>query len=255
MFLHCPGCNDTFGPEDLHDDTLESTRHLHFGYPSLMKRMYQNDGEELEELLKQAKAFGVTTSLDLSFPDPESEAGKADWRKILSRALPYTDLFLPSVEELLFMIRREDYDRLSAKGDVLRELRDDSIYGLANEALSMGASVVALKAGDRGVYLRTADKFGGEMGRSRPANPDIWQGLSLHEEVYDVEVEGTAGSGDTTIAGFLYGWINGYPPERALQIATAVGAFCCEAADAVSGVRTWEETQQRIESGWRKLQV
>jgi sugar/nucleoside kinase (ribokinase family) len=40
------------------------------------------------------------------------------------------------------------------------------------------------------------------------------------------------------------------PPERALAIAAAVGACNVEAADALSGVRSWEETLARIDAGW-----
>ena len=61
---------------------------------------------------------------------------------------------------------------------------------------------------------------------------------------------GTTGAGDATIAGFLTALLRDVPPERALAIAAAVGACNVEAADAVSGVRSWEETLARIDAGW-----
>jgi len=46
--------------------------------------------------------------------------------------------------------------------------------------------------------------------------------------------------------------LRGASPERALTIAAAVGACNVEAVDALSGVRSWEETLARIGAGWQK---
>ena len=35
-----------------------------------------------------------------------------------------------------------------------------------------------------------------------------------------------------------------------MKAALGVGASCVEAPDALSGLRSWEETWQRIHSGW-----
>jgi hypothetical protein len=45
------------------------------------------------------------------------------------------------------------------------------------------------------------------------------------------------------------------PPEQALTAAVAVGACNVEAADALSGVRPWEETWRRVESGWARHEL
>jgi len=79
---------------------------FHFGYPPLMERMYANDGIELATIFQRVKALGLTTSLDLSMPDPSSAAGRANWHAILGATLPYVDVFLPSAEEILLMLRR-----------------------------------------------------------------------------------------------------------------------------------------------------
>src|SRR6266513_4825737 len=47
MLIHAPGCNATFGVDDVRYDMLESVRLFHFGYPPLMERMYINDCAEL----------------------------------------------------------------------------------------------------------------------------------------------------------------------------------------------------------------
>jgi sugar/nucleoside kinase (ribokinase family) len=61
--------------------------------------MYESPSE-LARIFQTAKAAGLTTSLDMALPDPESVAGRADWAAILGAALPFVDLFLPSEEEL-----------------------------------------------------------------------------------------------------------------------------------------------------------
>jgi sugar/nucleoside kinase (ribokinase family) len=66
-------------------------------------------------------------------------------------------------------------------------------------------------------------------------------------------VIGTTGSGDATIAGFLSALLRDAPPAEAMTMAVAVGACNVEAADALSGVRSWEATQQRVAQGWARL--
>ncbi len=61
-----------------------------------------------------------------------------------------------------------------------------------------------------------------------------------------------AGSGDSTIAGFLAGLLRGLSPEAAVTAAVAVGACNVEAADTLSGLRSWEETMARVAAGWER---
>lgn len=53
--------------------------------------------------------MGLTTSLDLVAVDPDSEAAGMDWARILERVLPYVDFFVPSIEELGYMLDRPLY--------------------------------------------------------------------------------------------------------------------------------------------------
>jgi sugar/nucleoside kinase (ribokinase family) len=98
-FLHHPGGNNEFGAEEVRPQDLIGATHFHFGYPPLMARMYETP-DELARVFQTAKAAGLTTSLDMALPDPESTAGRANWGAILNAALPFVDLFLPSEEEL-----------------------------------------------------------------------------------------------------------------------------------------------------------
>src|SRR5207244_7152333 len=58
MLIHAPGCNATFGADDVRYDTLESVRLFHFGYPPLMERMYTDNGAELATIFHWVKAIG-----------------------------------------------------------------------------------------------------------------------------------------------------------------------------------------------------
>jgi len=252
IFLHCPGTNHTFGADDVRYDLVAEARVFHFGYPPLMGRFYADQGRELEEMFRRARATGVTTSLDMVMPDPAGPSGQVDWLAVMRRVMPHVHLFLPSVEEWLFMVDRARFDDLSATvgpEKMLWSLGEDEICALGQTALELGAQVVLLKLGERGLYLRTGTVE--ELGRGGPGDLEPWRDRELWQPAFRPEaVRGTTGAGDATIAGFLAALLRDLPPERALAIAAATGACSVEAADAVSRVRSLDETVKRIEGGW-----
>ena len=256
FFLHCPGANDTFSVDDVRFDQLAEARLFHFGYPPIMKLIFENDGAHLVKIFRRAKETGVTTSLDMALPDPSSAAGRADWVTILTATLPHVDVFLPSIEEILYMLRRETYDELyqAANGpNFLPLITPQLLSETSQQLIEMGAKIVALKLGDRGLYLRTATPTRIEtLGRARPSEPAVWANKELWAPCFKVDVVGTAGSGDATIAGFLSALLRDMSPEAAVTAAVAVGACNVEAADTLSGVRPWDETMRRVASGWER---
>jgi sugar/nucleoside kinase (ribokinase family) len=220
-----------------------------------MERFYQGDGAELVEMYQRAKATGVTTSLDMALPGADSPAGRANWPFILRRTLPYVDVFLPSFEELLFMLRPEEYARLNAEtgGELLSGVSRSLLRSLSDELLGLGARIVGIKLGHLGFYLRAGSAASlAEMGRARPADIDSWADCETITPCFKVNVVGTVGSGDCTIAGFLSALLRDLPAAEAARMAVAVGACNVEAADALSGVQTWEETVTRVQSGWEQ---
>ncbi len=72
MFLHCPGANDTFVSGDIPEEALKDAALFHFGYPTLMRSMYEDDGDELIRMFREMKTRGIATSLDLAMADPMS---------------------------------------------------------------------------------------------------------------------------------------------------------------------------------------
>jgi sugar/nucleoside kinase (ribokinase family) len=255
IFIHAPGCNDTFAANDIRYDLLETAALFHFGYPPLMQRMYRDDGAELAAIFKRAKACGVTTSLDLSMPT--GSASRANWQAILQATLPYIDIFLPSIEELLLMLRRPVFEQLSKKAhhaDMLHLVTPSMVTELGKQLLNMGAKVVGLKMGERGLYMRTADADAlAQMGRAEPPKRMVWANRELWAPCFATQVVGTTGAGDATIAGFLLGLLRGMTPEATLAAACAVGACNVEAADALSGLQSWPEIMSRIANGWPRL--
>ena len=254
IFLHFPGANDTFKAADVRYELVAQARLFHFGYPPLMKSMYANNGTELTKIFRRAKATGVTTSLDMSLPDPSSASGRADWRAILSATLPYVDIFLPSAEEILYMLRRETFaelHRATGGGDILPLFTPQLLTELSQELLSLGAKIACIKLGHRGFYLHSGDQSALErLGRARPAKPASWANQQLWAPAFQVEEVGATGSGDASIAGLLTALLRGLSPAEAVQAATAVGACNVEAADGVSGIRPWPATLARVAAGW-----
>jgi sugar/nucleoside kinase (ribokinase family) len=256
VFLHYPGTNHTFGVEDIRYELLAGVRLFHFGYPPLMTRMYADGGQELAGIFRRARETGVTTSLDMAMPDASGPSGRADWQLVLARTLPYVDLFVPSVQELLYMLRRDRFEQLIAQAgaaNLLGALTVEEIVSLADKALTLGAGVVLLKLGTRGAYLRTAPGLSA-LGRGAPADYAAWSNRQLWAPCFRPEaVRSTVGTGDAAIAGFLAALLRGAPPSMTLNVAAAAGACCVEEPGALAGVRTWEETLARIHSGWTRL--
>jgi sugar/nucleoside kinase (ribokinase family) len=253
MVLHYPGANDTYDAEDITDAALAGATIFHFGYPPLMRRMYEDDGSSLVNIFQRAKSAGLTTSLDMAYPDPLTPAGRADWRAILSNVLPWVDVFVPSLEEVLVMLDAEDGADLARGSTALATIPAARVSRLGGQLIGLGAAIVGIKVGDRGFYLRTSSPE-----RLAAAGPEIgselrdWANLELWTAVFETHAVGTIGAGDATAAGFLYGLLARMTPEDAVTAACAVGASSVEAADATSGITSWDQTQRRISVGWRR---
>lgn len=256
FFLSCSGVNDQFSASDIPSEALQETDLFHFGYPPSMRRMYLNEGAELVKMFQQAKASGATTSLDFCMPDPISESGQVDWQRVLEKALPFTDIFTPSLDELLFMLDRPLYEQSKSGGSMRYFLENQPhlLKNLGNQLLGMGAGVALIKLGDCGAYLRTGTMQRiTQLGRGAPPDPGIWSNRELWAPCFQVRVVGTTGSGDATIAGFLCALLRGFTPERALTLAVAAGASNVEAPDALSGIPGWEQLIARVQAGWERL--
>lgn len=254
IILHCTGNNEHFSQTDIDYELVKQAKIFHLGYPPLLPQLYANDAHEMVTIFRRVYEMGVLTSLDMAHPDPNGISGQVDWRGILVLTLPYVDIFLPSIEEIVFMLRHSDYDQWS--GDVLPNINHDYLRALADDLLEMGSTIVGFKLGELGFYLRTSgdiqkfERFGkiGQFG-------DSWHGLDLWHAPYSVQVVGTTGAGDSAYGGFLAALLRGLDAEKVMDITCAVGACNVEAHDAASGVLDWHTTLKRINTGWELSEV
>ena len=248
-FLHHTGPNQNFGAQDIDFARLRDTRVFHLGYPPLLPRLVADEGRELRDVFQKAQAAGAITAMDMTLPDPDGATGRADWRAILAHTLPHVDIFIPSIEEIIFMLRRPDFD--AWRGDVLSHLTSDYLSTLADELLSMGVAIAGFKLSEMGFYLKTAPASRIlPLNRHLPLDAEAWGSVTLWQPAFQVDVVGTIGAGDAAYAGFFAALLRSLPPAEALRRACAAGACNVEAADAVSGVRSWAETEARLQAGW-----
>jgi sugar/nucleoside kinase (ribokinase family) len=252
IFLHNPGTNDTFTADDIDMDALDGCDLFHFGYPTLMKQMFVNKGEQLSQMYRQVKDKDIITSMDISLPDPESKSGKVNWENILSDTLKYIDIFLPSIEEIAFMLDKDLFYRRKkqAGGD------DPVLYysagdcdNLSGQLLDMGGKIIAIKNGIKGYYLRTADKK-----RLSPLaekiDIDKWSSKKLWAPSYEAgNVVSATGAGDVTIAGFLTAVLKGLNPLECVKAANILGWQNLRAVDATGGIEDWRTTLKMIQQG------
>ena len=253
-FLYHSGANDSFRYADIAEEDFSHYGIFHFGYPSAMRDMMIREGEQLELLYRNVKQTGITTSLDTAMVDPSRLSGQTDWRSIFRKTLPFVDLFLPSFEEILYMLNQDRFEMYPSSDELLDSADDTLLHDLSQELLDMGTAIVMIKMGHRGLYLRTASKSRLEnMGRAMPADLSACADLVLVQPSYKVNVKGTTGAGDACIAGFLAALLRDLSPQDSAKAANAVAATCCEKADALSGIQNWEQICRRINQGWETL--
>ncbi len=238
-FLHYPGVNDIFCAKDIPFDEIEG-RIFHFGYPPVMERIYANDGDELVKIFKLAHDHGMITSLDMTMPDSNSQAGKIDWKNFLSNVLPYTDIFLPSLDEILYMVR------------IKKDLSHELLIELTDELLNYGTKIAVIKLGKDGAYLRSK-KIKSDDLLSKVIETEKWSDIELLSPAFKTNVAGTTGAGDASIAGFLAKFVEGGKPKDVMDFMCATGAFCTESVDATSGVKHMKIIEERIKNGWERI--
>ena len=245
MFLEDPGCNRSFTVEHLDLGVVRGCRLFHFGYPPLMEALWRGGGSGLRELLAAVRACGPAISLDMALPDPDAPAGRTDWAAILADALPFVDIFTPSIEELLFMLDSAGYARFAAQapgGDLIDAIPASVYDELADRVLAFGVKVLLIKAGPKGAYLRTAAPVKSAGAPRWPLDaagcPD---GRWLQPMPVDAaRVCNASGAGDCAIAGFLSALLKGKSVVAAGHCAMTAGRDNLYGPDALSGLRPWE---------------
>jgi sugar/nucleoside kinase (ribokinase family) len=128
-FLHLPGANGHLTREELDEDALFSGRALHIAGALVMPEL---DGIPTAGVLEEAKARGLTTSLDTVW----DATGR--WERLLP-SLPHLDLFVPSLAE---------------GSAISRETEPESVAAWLRER---GVGTVALKLGAGGCFVASEE--------------------------------------------------------------------------------------------------
>jgi sugar/nucleoside kinase (ribokinase family) len=128
-FLHLPGANGQLRREELDEDALFSGRALHVAGALVMPEL---DGSPTAGVLEEAKARGLTTSLDTVW----DATGR--WERLLP-SLPHLDLFVPSLAE---------------GSAISREPEPESIAAWLRER---GVGTVAIKLGAEGCFVASEE--------------------------------------------------------------------------------------------------
>jgi len=252
ILLHNPATNNRFTSDDLDPELIKQCRHFHFGYPPLMEKMFENEGKELKNVFRIVKEAGATTSCDMTLPDPDSASGKAPWRKILQHILPYVDIFVPSIEETFYMLHPEDFLKMKVQhnnAELIDYFTPEDYSRIGEEILSMGCKITTLKSGHRGFYIKTrAKETFKSMGAARPGDADNWSNRELWAPAFKPShFSSAAGSGDSSVAGLLAAFLRGLDIEESLKYATCCGLQNVSALDAVSGIKSWDETTAMLQ--------
>jgi len=245
MFLEDPGCNGVMTSDDIDYQTVVQSRLFHFGYPTLMKSLYRDDGAELRKLFGRVRALGVATSLDMTLPHPDSPAGKTDWLSILAAVLPLVDIFAPSLEELLFLMEPKQYAAILSGvngGDIVDKVPQDLCERLGKKILDLGVSILMIKAGHRGAYIRTGDITRLNAATALRLAGDTWNNRAIRVPAFPADparIKNACGAGDCAVAGFLTAILNGANLQAAGYYAMLAGRDNLYGVDSLSGLSAW----------------
>ena len=79
-----------------------------------------------------------------------------------------------------------------------------------------------------------------------------WDGQEFHYvQAFQVDVLDTTGAGDTFHAGFIYGFLQGWPTARSLEFACAAAALNCTGIGARGGIQPAQKIETLMANGKR----
>ncbi|RLD35258.1 MAG: hypothetical protein DRI73_02790 [Bacteroidetes bacterium] len=247
IFLESPGCSTIFSTDHLDFEAISQSRLFHFGYPPLLKQFYSNNGAQLLYMFSEIQKMGVVTSLDFSLPDASSESGKANWVEIMQGILPFTDIFVPSLEEALQIMMPEEYAKIlsgSTKTDIIDQIPLNLVRELGSKIIESGVKILMIKAGHRGAYLLTGDVSDLNLKRGLNLFKQSWNHKEFWCNAYPAEpekIKSATGAGDTAAAAFISAILDGESPEKSLKYAAIAGRnnlYCLNIYDEIEG---WQE--------------
>lgn len=199
-FLHVVGANGTFGLKHINWDVIADTKIVFVTGSFLMDTF---DGAQTVEFLKKCKEMGKVTALDVCWD------AKGRWGDVLNDAMPYIDIFMPSIDEA---------EKIAGKTDPTE---------IADVFFERGVKSVVIKLGKHGCYIR----------ESKNAKEYV---LPTYSEVKRVD---TTGAGDSFCSGFLAAYAKGKSFYECADFGNATGTHCVMAKGATTGMKSYEEIE------------
>ncbi|WP_417525634.1 carbohydrate kinase family protein [Marinovum sp.] len=193
--LHVKGATGAFTVEEDRFDAVTDATVFHMGGVGLMDAM---DGARNAALMKHARARGCITTVDVFAGSP------ADLPDVQA-VLPWTDYFLPSIEE----------------AEALSGLKDKA--EIAEFFLGLGATCCVFTLGADGAYYHHRD------------------GTRFTVPAFRIKVKCTCGCGDAFNAGFATGLVRGMSPRDTVRFAQACSALNATGLGSQAGVQDFDQ--------------
>ena len=195
MLTYC-GTNDAVIPEMITDELLNDARHLHIASYYLTKKMQKG----YLDIVKRAKKYGMSVSIDTNF-DPEQK-----WKGI-HELLPYTDIFMPNEQELLYISERDNEPE-------------------AVQVLLQKCGIIVVKKGKSGAALYTKDK-------------------KIDVSIFETgkNVVDAIGAGDSFDGGFIYAYLKNMRMEQCLKTGVICGGYNTTGMGGTAGQADWATLQ------------
>lgn len=194
--LHMKGATGNFFVTDEMIPRVVDAKVFHAGGVGLMDAM---DKGQSAVVMKAAKAAGAQTTVDVFAGSPKDLPA-------IAQVLPYTDYFMPSIEEAQALCGRTDH------GDT------------AKFFLDMGVKACVLTLGGDGAYYHDRD------------------GVKFRVPAFDIQVKCTCGCGDAFDAGFAVALVKDFDMETAVRFAQATSALNATGLGSQAGVKDFEHT-------------
>jgi sugar/nucleoside kinase (ribokinase family) len=196
MITH-PGAMEYFDFKEIKEDILDQCRHIHISSVFLQPGLRDN----LADILLMAKKIKITTSLDTQW-DPSEK-----WDLDLGTILPLVDVFLPNIQELLALTRKENIQ--------------EAVKSIMNYS-----HIIAVKMGNKG-------SLGVLNGKTFPSKP------YLNKEVVDA-----IGAGDSFNAGFVSKFLQRATMNECLRFGNLMGAINTTAAGGTAAFDHYDRMKE-----------
>jgi sugar/nucleoside kinase (ribokinase family) len=188
--LHVKGATGAFVIEEKDFDRVTDARVFHLGGVGLMDAM---DGPRNAGLIRHAKERGCVTTVDVFAGSP------ADLPDV-EAVLPWTDYFIPSVEEARALSGLEN------------------LVEIAGFFHARGVTCCVITLGADGAFYHHRD------------------GTRFTVPAFDIDVVCTCGCGDVFNAGFATGVLQGMSPTDAVRLASASSALNATGLGSQAGI-------------------